>query len=305
MSQNYGLGRGLSSLIPPKNKKIKEPGKDFNYFGSSSSQSGEKNNTTSQNQEGQIFDVEIDRIVPNPFQPRLNFNREKLEELANSIKKHGIIQPLIVSKNEKGYELVAGERRLEASKLAGFSKVPVIVQEVDDEGKLNLAVVENIQRHNLNPIEEARAYDRLSREFGFSQEEIAQKLGKSRSSVANKMRLLELPVEVQRAISEEKITEGHAKAVLAVKGKEKQLAFFEMILKDSLTVRQAESKSQEVSIKAHKRKKNRDPKIEALENQLTGALGTKVKITSSKKGGRIFIEYYSDEELENILSKIG
>ncbi len=302
MTQNYGLGRGLSSLIPPKNKKIKEPKQDYNYFGSDSPG---KAGGVSQDQKRNIFEVEIGKIVPNPFQPRLNFDEEKLRELANSIKKHGVIQPVIVSKNEKGYELIAGERRLEASKLAGLSKVPVITQEVDDEGKLNLAMIENIQRHNLNPIEEARAYERLSREFGFSQEEVAEKIGKSRSSIANKMRLLDLPVEVQKAISEDKITEGHAKAILAVSGKEKQLAFFEMILKNSLTVRQAESKSREVTVKNHKRNITRDLEVENAENKLSEVLGTKVKINRlGKKGGRISIEYYSQEELNNILNKI-
>jgi ParB family chromosome partitioning protein len=293
MAQNFGLGRGLSSLIPPK-KKINEPEKDFNYFGA---KTNELDNTA-----GKILEVEISRIVPNPHQPRKTFNEEKLQDLANSIKENGIIQPLVVSQVGGQYELIAGERRFQAAKIVGLEKVPVIVKEVDDQKKLELAIVENIQRHDLNPIEEAKAYKKLAEEFGLSQEEVAQKIGVSRSAVANKFRLLSLPIEIQKALIEGIITEGHAKAILSVDNPEKQRALFEMILKNKLTVRQLEDKTKEISVRSHKRSVIIDPEIKNLEDQLSEKLKTKVKISKAGSGGKIIIEYYSPEELEGLLS---
>ena len=291
MAQNFGLGRGLASLIPQK--KIDEPQKDFNYFGAKSavSDDGEK-----------VEEVDISRVVPNPHQPRLNFDEEKLQELANSIKENGIIQPLIVSQNGGQYELIAGERRLQASKIAGLSKVPVIVKKVDEQKKLELAIVENVQRHNLNPVEEAKAYKKLAEEFGLNQEEVAQKMGVSRSAVANKLRLLTLPLEIQKALMEGIISEGHAKAILAVDNPEKQRALFEMILKNKLTVRQLEDKTKEISVRSHKRLVAVDPETKNMEDQLSEKLKTKVKISKAGNGGKIMIEYYSPEELEVILN---
>lgn len=300
MAQNYGLGRGLSSLIPQKSKTITEPKKEFNYFGAKKSgEEGQKKAAA-----GSVREIEIIRIAPNPHQPRTHFDEEKLKELADSIKTHGVIQPIIATKADNGYEIIVGERRFQAAKLAGLKTVPVIVRDATEQQKLELAIIENIQRHDLNVIEEARAYQELAAEFNLSQEEIAQKVGKSRSAVANKIRLLNLPVEIQRAIIENKITEGHAKAILAIEQPEKQRALFEMILKNSLTVRQTEDKTKEISVRTHKRVLRIDPETKELENKLVGILGTKVKITKSGGGGRITIEYYSDEELNNILSKI-
>ncbi|MFZ5982420.1 MAG: ParB/RepB/Spo0J family partition protein [Patescibacteria group bacterium] len=298
MSQNYGLGRGLSSLIPQKKKTA---GSETNYFGAPSR---EVSGVSSEPSKNQVQEVEIFRVVPNPHQPRITFEEVKLRELSDSIKEHGIIQPLVVSQKGNQFELIAGERRLQASKLAGLKTVPIIIREVNDQEKLELAIIENIQRHDLNPIEEGQSYLKLMEEFGMSQEEVAVKVGKSRSAVANKIRLLTLPSEIKKALVEGRITEGHAKAILAIENPEKQRALFEMILKGNLTVRQTEEKTQEISVKAHKRISNKDPKIAEIENQLTGKLGTKVKISSGKKGGRILIEYYSQEELENLLSKI-
>jgi len=296
MSQNYGLGRGLSSLIPQK-KKINEPKNDFNYFGDDPAV-GPKNSAKS------ILEVDILSVLPNPHQPRINFDEEKLKELAASIKMHGILQPIVVAQKGNNYEIIAGERRLQAAKLAELKTVPVITREVSDQDKLELAIIENIQRHDLNPVEEGQSYLKLMEEFGLSQEAVAQKVGKSRSAVANKIRLLTLPSEIKKSLIQGKITEGHAKAILALENPEKQRALFELIIKNNLTVRQTESKSQEVSVKAHKRITNRDPRLQEIENQLTGNLGTKVKIISSKKGGKIMIEYYSDEELGNLVAKI-
>lgn len=295
MSSNYGLGRGLASLIP--NKKITEPKKDFNYFGSANATSEEKKGSS-------IQEIEISKIVPNPHQPRFHFDQEKLQELASSIKEHGIIQPLVVSKTNGQYEIIAGERRLQAAKIAGLQKVPVILRDANQQQKLELAIVENIQRHDLNPVEEAKSFLKLADEFNLSQEEISLKVGKSRSAVANKLRLLNLPVEIQKALMEGRITEGHAKAILAIENPEKQRALFEMILKNGLTVRQTENKTKEVSVKTHQRTINVDPQTKELEGKLSAIFGTKVKINKSGSGGKIMIEYYSQEELENILGKI-
>ncbi|MFZ2226590.1 MAG: ParB/RepB/Spo0J family partition protein [Candidatus Moraniibacteriota bacterium] len=305
MAQNYGLGRGLSSLIPQKAKKLTEPEADFNYFGSGKREENDKIAPTSAPKLIEDNEVEISRIVPNPHQPRFHFDETKLQELANSIKEHGIIQPIVVSKNnENSFEIIAGERRFQAAKLAGLLKVPVVVRDVTEQQKLELAIIENIQRHDLNPVEEARSYQKLIDEFDLSQEEAATKLGKSRSSVANKLRILSLPVEIQKALMEGKITEGHAKAILAIENPEKQKALYELILKSGLTVRQTEEKTKEVSVRTHKRLVNVDPEQKALEDNLSQALKTKVKLQKSGTGGKIVIEFYSQEELQSIAENI-
>lgn len=320
MAQNYGLGRGLSSLIPQKRKPASEekinasgPGEELNYFGAvknaSSPGFSSVASVLSEKKESAetggrtVTEIEISQIVPNPHQPRLSFDEEKLGELAESIKAHGIIQPLIVSKAEKGYEIIAGERRFQSAKLAGLTSVPAIIREADEKQKLELAIIENIQRHDLSPIEEAKSYKKLTEEFGMGQEEISKKLGKSRSAVANKIRLLNLPVEMQRSLVEGKITEGHCKLLLAIPNPEKQRAFFEMIIRNNLTVRQTETKTREVAVRHHKRNIAVDPETKRIEDELAEALGTKVKLAKSGGGGRIVIEYYSQEELDGILSK--
>lgn len=292
MAQNYGLGRGLASLIPKKS--VPQP----------ASAAAADVNKKKEPEKKSIQEVGIDLIVPNPHQPRLTFNEEKLEELSNSIKHHGIIQPLVVSQKGNGFELIAGERRYQAAQKAGLEKVPVIVRDAQDKEKLELALAENIQRHDLNPVEEAKAYKKLADDFEMSQEEIADRVGKGRSAIANKMRLLSLPVEIQKALIEGRVTEGHAKAILAVTNQEKQRALFKLIVKQNLTVRQTEDKTKEISVRSHKRVVNVDPEIKDLENKLIGMLGTKVKVTKSGGGGKIIIEYYSGEELENIIHKI-
>jgi ParB family chromosome partitioning protein len=301
MPQNFGLGRGLASLIPPKSK-ISKPSEDFNYFGAKSVDP--KNSQPLLPEGKKVEEVEIFKIISNPHQPRKDFNAEKLQELAESIKKNGIIQPILVTQRGGQLEIIAGERRLKAAKLAGLSKVPVIIREADEQQKLELAIIENIQRHDLNPIEEADSYLKLSQEFGLSQEAVAEKVHKSRSVVANRLRLLQLPVEIQRALIEEKITEGHAKAILAITDPEKQRALFEMIIKNKLTVRQVEGKTREISVRKHKRLLNVDPEIKAMEDKLASVLGAKVKLQKAGQGGKIVIEYYSEEELKSILEKI-
>ncbi|MFA7319072.1 MAG: ParB/RepB/Spo0J family partition protein [Parcubacteria group bacterium] len=316
MAQNYGLGRGLSSLIPQKSKSVDEAGatidgpkEDFNYFGNRPAAKAVAEDdmpveqTISTGKES-VQEINVSDIVPNPQQPRTEFNVEKLQELADSIKTHGIIQPLIVTKKDVGFELIAGERRLQAAKLAGLATVPVISRVADEQNKLELAIIENVQRHDLNVIEEAASYKKLAEEFGLSQEAVALKMGKSRSAVANKMRLLTLPIEIQKALIAGKITEGHAKLLLAIPNPEKQRAFYEMILKDKLTVRQTESRTNEISVRTHKRKVSIDPEVKSLEDNFSAILGTKVKIKKAGGGGRIIIEYYSQEELDGILGKI-
>lgn len=251
-------------------------------------------------------EIAIGDIVPNPHQPRLHFDEAKLVELTDSIREHGILQPLVVSPLTPGkYELIAGERRLQSAKRAGLTTVPVVVREAGNQEKLELAIIENIQRHDLNPIEEAKAYLRLTDEFGLSQEEVSKKMGKSRPGVSNTLRLLTLPVEIQRAIIEGKISEGHAKALLSIENPEKQRALFELILKDELTVRETEDKAREVSVRSHLRTaREKTPELAAKEEWLTEQLGTKVKIQTKGKGGKITIEYYSNEELNGILGRL-
>lgn len=311
MIQKRGLGRGLSSLIPKKNKDFSEG--EINYFGAINSEivSGNDFQKVPQSQVEKVFSeginlIEVDKIASNPFQPRKHFDKEKLADLAQSIKNYGIIQPLVVTKKSGGgFELIAGERRLEASKIAGLKKVPVIVKEARNDEKLEMAIVENIQRHNLNSIEEARAFKRMQDEFGLKQEEIAKKMGKSRSAVANLMRLLSLPIEIQRAIAEGKISEGHARAILAIENQEKQRAMFDLIIKENLSVRQVENKVKEISVASHTRRlKADDPQIKNWENQLEEVLKTKVKVKKGRVGGQIQIEYYSKEEFDNLYNKL-
>lgn len=306
MSQQYGLGRGLSSLIP--NKQV-----DTQATSAQDSQVQDtvavarpmvKNNDEVIRGDSYVIEVDVNQIVANPMQPRHTFDDEKLESLAQSIKMHGIIQPLIVSRKGNHYELIAGERRFQASKRVGLKKVPVIIREADELQKLELAIIENIQRHDLNAIEEGKAYQKLADEFQMTQEEVATKMGKSRSLVANKMRLLTLPIEVQKGLIDGKITEGHAKAILSLSNAEKQRAMYEIILSNNLTVRQVEERAKETSVKSYQRKVGNDPQMKALENTLVEALGTKVKISKAGDGGKIVIEYYSQEDLDSLLGKI-
>lgn len=303
MSQQYGLGRGLASLIPPKKPSS---GTGEQSDGAASVKAAVLPSATISHPETPLtHEVPIGSVVPNPHQPRLHFDEAKLGELTDSIREHGILQPLIVTKTDTGYELIAGERRLQAAKRAGLTEVPVVVKEVGNQAKLELAIIENIQRHDLNPIEEAKAFLRLADEFHLSQEEVAKKMGKSRSAVANTLRLLTLPVEIQRAVIEGKLSEGHAKALLAIENPEKQRALFELILKEELTVRETEEKARAVTVRSHVRaSREAAPEVVAKEEWLTEQLGTKVKIQPKGKGGKILIEYYSPEELNTILGRM-
>lgn len=255
--------------------------------------------------DAQIREIELAKIIPNPYQPRKVFEPEALKELADSIREHGVIQPLVVTKTETGYELVVGERRFRASQLAGMVKVPAIVKEaMVDQTKLEVALIENIQRQELNPIEEAQAYDRLMKSFNLTQDQVAKKVGKSRPAVANTVRLLNLPAEVQRGVIEGKLSEGHARALLGLGDPEKMILMFKLILEQGLNVRQVEAKVREISSRRQMDSAAPDPKLMALESELRGKLGTQVKIQRQGRGGRITIEFFSDEELDELIHRM-
>ncbi|PIW93147.1 MAG: hypothetical protein COZ87_02905 [Candidatus Moranbacteria bacterium CG_4_8_14_3_um_filter_43_15] len=308
-NNNSGLGRGLASLIPPKNKPVGDAGASQNI-------KQEIAAPPLKAVQDEFLEVAISKIATNPQQPRHDFAEEELQDLAASIKEHGIIQPLVVTKiAPEQYELIAGERRLMAARMAGLEMIPVIIREEEGEReKLEIALIENIQRKDLNVVEEARAYKKLIEEFDLTQEEISARVGKSRSAIANKVRLLGLPIEIQRALIEEKISEGHARSILAISNPEKQRALFELILKENLTVRQVEDKVREVTVNTHKRRigsAGQDPFLKEKEEQLSAALGTKVTIKKSLSGrqtggsgGKIVIDFYSPEELESITTKL-
>lgn len=254
-------------------------------------------------------ELNIDLIKPNPWQPRKIFKEEKLEELSASIKEHGVLQPLVVVPLPDGnYQLIVGERRLRASKLAGLAKIPVIIRDaVEEQKKLELALIENIQRHNLDPIEEAQAYQQLIDTYHITQEEVAKKVGKHRTTVTNMLRLLHLPLKIQRAVAEGVISEGHARAILGVTGMERQLALLDLVIRDNMTVRQVEDKAREIMERPKLVKASRvtsDPETAALESELRGKLGTKVRVQKSGETGKIMIEFFSKEELDSFLDKV-
>ena len=255
--------------------------------------------------DAQIQELDITKIVPNPYQPRKIFDPEGLRELADSIKEHGVIQPVVVTETPTGYELVVGERRFRASQLAGIPNIPAIIKkQLHDQTKLEVALIENIQRRELNPIEEAQAYDRLIKTFNLTQDQVAKKVGKSRPAITNTLRLLNLPAEIQRAVIEGKISEGHARAILGLSDMERQLQMYRTILEQGLNVRQVEAKVREFTAKRQMDAAAPDPKLMALESELRGKLGTQVKFQRQGRGGRIMIDFFSEEELDDIIHKM-
>jgi len=282
------LGRGLDSLIPQKPIKKNFSNEEINKI-------DEKN---------QIFDLAIEKIQFNPHQPRKRFDHRELEELINSIKTYGIIQPVIVTKiDNEFYQLIAGERRLRAAQTLNLKTVPAIIRQAKELEKLELALIENLQRKNLNPIEEAISFKRLIDEFNLNQEEIARKIGKKRSTIANTLRLLSLPEEVQKAIFDEKISEGHARAIASLPGEKEQKEFLKKIVQDQMTVRQAESQVKQVKVKGHVRKFKSDPILLEKEEKLREILGYRVAIKKRGSGGEIAIIYDSPEDLNEIYKK--
>ena len=254
--------------------------------------------------------VSISSIVPNPRQPRTRFTDNELSELADSIREHGVIQPLIVSEQGDGtYTLIAGERRLRASQIAGLNTVPVVTRQADDRELLELALIENIQREDLSPLEAAEAYKSLEENFNLTHEEISKRVGKNRASVTNTMRLLKLPGEVQKALLEKKITEGHARVLLSLPTPQAQINAMNHIIKNELNVRQTEEYIRNLLGESNKKTKTAKtdltPEMKEIENKLRQSIGTKVSLRPTKNGaGSISIHYYSDEELESIIDKL-
>jgi len=290
----HGLGRGLGSLIPKKTMTYGQ-----NPFHSDIS---EEETVSVINDHDRILNISPDKIDFNPQQPRTVFAEAALNDLAESIKQHGIISPLLVTKKGNRFELIAGERRLRSARLVGLKEVPVIVREEQAQKKLEIALIENLQRENLNPLETARAYKRLLDEFNITQDEVAKKVGKARSSVANLLRLLSLPLEIQDALSAGKISEAHAKYLLGLEGETKQLIMLKKILRQNLTV--AETNQEIKRLGGTKSAKVKDYADRAKEEELAEYLSTKIEIKRQGRGGKIIIDFYSEEEFNDILTKI-
>lgn len=271
------LGRGIEALIPKESDFLKK--KD-------------------------LIEIEVEKIKPNPYQPRESFDEKRLSGLAESIKEKGMIQPVVVRKKQDGFEIVAGERRLRAAKSVGLKLIPAIIMEgLSKQSMLELTLVENVQREDLNPIEEAKGYKRLLEECGLTQKELSKRVGKDRSSIANTLRLLNLPEEVKKLILSDIISEGHARAILALSTPKEQINIAKIIKELSLSVRETEELVYRKKKKIYP--KNKRPKLSSelkdLEERLIKFFGTKVKIVKGKKRGKIEIEFFSEKELERIL----
>lgn len=282
MAKRTGLGKGLDALIPS---------------GQATTPSGDGSGVTQ---------IAVDLIQRNPRQPREKFDIEELENLAASIREHGVIQPLIVSPGKNGiYVLIAGERRLQASRKAGLTSVPVVIRHATDQQLLELALIENVQRADLNAIEEAEAYQNLSREFRMSHETIAQRVGKSRVAVTNTLRLLDASAAVKQALVDGRITEGHARAMLSLSAKAQE-NLLNQIINIDMSVRQTEMLARKYSGQkpATKKKSGTSADVTDVERRLRSSLGTKVALKHGKKGGTVTIYYYSDEELDSLLEKL-
>ena len=285
MAQRKGLGKGLDALIP----------------------GGKPSTSPVSSGHGGVQQVAVEAIKRNPRQPRIHFKEDELNELAASIREHGVIQPLIVSpKNDGTFILIAGERRWQASQRAGLTKVPVVTRQANNQEFLELALIENVQRADLNPLEEAEAYRQLADDFGLSKEKVAERVGKSRAAVTNTIRLLELPEIIKQAIADGNITEGHGRALLGLSTRQAREAAFQTVVNLSLNVRQTEelvrARSGQRPVKAKKAMQNAD--VIDVEKRLQRSLGTRVSLKHGKKGGTVTIYYYSDEELDALLKKM-
>lgn len=279
-ARRTGLGKGLDALIP---------GSDM--------PSGDG-----------VTYLRLDQIIPNPYQPRASMDPQQLQDLATSIREHGVIQPLIVTNTAQPntYQLIAGERRWQASRLAGLESVPVIVRAASEQQQLELALIENVQRSDLLPLETAEAYRQLSTDFNLTHEEIASRVGKSRSTVTNTLRLLDLPEAVRQALASGRISEGHGRALLALQSSQAQLAVLQTVVVNDLNVRQTEELVRKMSGERppHKAKPGLAPEIKAIEERLRDHLGTRVNLNHGAKGGSVVIHYYSDEELDTLINRI-
>jgi len=281
MGKRKALGKGLSALIP--------------------------DGTTLDEEDGRFFQCPIEAIEPNPYQPRQSFRADELREMADSMKEKGILTPLLVNRAGSGYQLIAGERRWRAAQIAGLERVPVVVRDVTPVESLELALIENIHRKDLNPIEEAVAYRKLIEDMKVTQEVLAKRLGKERSTVANLLRLLKLPLQIQQDLIDGHITMGHARVLAGIKNTGDQQALRRRILKDGLSVRQLENvvKHRYGKRKGDVRKREVDSFLEAMENDLKRSLGTKVSVKRKGREGKIVIYFYSDDELERLMERLG
>jgi ParB family chromosome partitioning protein len=290
--EKKALGRGLSALISSSRQVEEVLKKEIPLEQSTSGQD-----------KGVLF-VETTRLSPNRLQPRVDFDEVQLRELAGSIKEKGVLAPILVRRHGDKFEIIAGERRFRAAQQLKIERVPVVVRDVNDQEALVLSIVENIQRQELNPMEEAHAFERLTKQFSLTQEEISKAVSKDRSTIANILRLLNLPAEVQKAISSGKLSFGHGKALLSLDSVPQQIKLTQLVLSNSLSVRELEnyiSTNRLMSGKKRRVPKDKDPYVADLESQLQKVLGTKVKIFVGKKRGRIQIEYYSSEDRERII----
>ena len=291
-----GLGKGLDSLIPNKTEKTVKTEKK-----------PEQKNEESQNSSGEIL-VKINQVEPNREQPRKEFDEDSLMELADSIKQFGILQPLLVQKRKDYYEIIAGERRWRAAKIAGIKEVPIIIRDYTDQEIVEISLIENIQRENLNPIEEAMAYKRLLEEFHLKQDEVAERVSKSRTAVTNSMRLLKLSPRVQQMIVDDMISTGHARALLAIDDEEQQYQLANRIFDEKLSVRETEKLVKALKNPKKEVKKQKPEHMfvyDNIEEQMKNIIGTKVSVNPKANGkGKIEIEYYSEEELERIYDLI-
>jgi ParB family chromosome partitioning protein len=282
--EKKALGKGLQALLPEKKTLVWKV-----------------------EQDGQAVSmIPLDQILPNRYQPRSTFVEAELEELAQSIKEHGVLQPIVVRRKGDGmYELIAGERRFRAAKIAGMTTIPTLVRNSNDEKSLAVALVENIQRQNLNPMEEAKAYARLMGEFGLTQDLVSRSVGKDRSSIANILRLLSLPKEVQQFIESGAISLGHAKVLAGLSTAEGQLQLAQKIVSEQLSVRQIEQMiSGQKKDRGPRSKKEEPQRFPNLEEQFRKRLGTKVQVKAGTRGGQVIIHYFSDDELDRITSMI-
>ncbi len=273
--EGRALGKGLSALIPEKSAK-----------------------------EEDVLHIKVSEIRNNSLQPRINYDEEKIAELIQSIKEKGVLQPILVRQKDQGYEIIAGERRLRAARALKLEKVPVIIKNVNDQEALVLALVENIQREELNPIEEAQAFSRLINEFSFTQDSVAQSVGKDRSTISNLVRLLKLPEDIQKSVFDGKLSMGHARALLGTEDALLQKKIFQQIISKQLSVREAENlirfSGKTASGAKKKTSLTKDSYLIVIEEEFQRALGTKVRILAQKKRGKIAIEYYSAEDLDRI-----
>ncbi len=281
------LGRGLAALIPEKQAA------DSLQALESSIQQGVRN-------------IPIEKLKANKYQPREEFNQEALNDLAASIKEKGFIQPVLVRFKNNEYELIAGERRLRAAKKLGYKEIPAIIKEASDLESLELSIIENIQRENLNPVDQAKAYKRLQDEFDMTQEKVADTIGKNRATVANILRLLNLPAKIQEYVSRGTISMGHARAILSLTKEAEQIRLCTKVIKDDLSVRDTESYAKKIvgtgQCPVPTKAKDKDVNLTSLEQELREIFGTKVKILKAKKGGKIEIEFYSDADLQRVVT---